>query len=317
MILADSRAYPLIHFDDLPVIVDTDIGYDADDLVATVLACKTLPLRLLITSDEHDGQRARLARYLLNLTGRGAVNVVAGADLAGAQQRWLCDGLVPERIGPQTGSVIEAVREAGAGHRFVRWIGLGPLTNLATIVREAPELACTLLITQMSGAINYRDPDRAEHNLRMDPDAAITVLRAGLHTMLVLSDTTFTGELAIGREHELYQRLAGSSLGWARLVAAGFDRWFDAKYPESTMHDPLAVAAGAGTPFIGFAERRFTIGDDARMRLDPAGDCVASLSQSADYAGFNRWQHKVLTPGRGSRTRRPQQLLALARWPGR
>jgi len=68
-----------------PLIIDTDLGGDPDDAVAVVVAALRVPeLALLITTDEVGGERARLARHLLDLAGRPEVPVVAGADLGGA-----------------------------------------------------------------------------------------------------------------------------------------------------------------------------------------------------------------------------------------
>lgn len=65
-----------------PMVIDTDLGGDPDDTVALVVAARRVPeLRLVVTSDEYGGERARLVRYLLDLVGRPDVRVVAGADL--------------------------------------------------------------------------------------------------------------------------------------------------------------------------------------------------------------------------------------------
>ena len=58
-----------------PLIIDTDIGGDPDDTLALAAAALTVPeLALVITCDETGppapGQRARLARALLDLAGR-------------------------------------------------------------------------------------------------------------------------------------------------------------------------------------------------------------------------------------------------------
>jgi hypothetical protein len=70
------------------VIIDTDIGGDPDDAIALVLAARRLPeLALVVTCDELGGERARFARHLLDLLGRGDVPVVAGADVTFTDER--------------------------------------------------------------------------------------------------------------------------------------------------------------------------------------------------------------------------------------
>lgn len=85
----------------MPAIICTDVRHDPGDLLALILAAAALPLRLVVTSDEFGGgQRARLARFLLNLCGRTGVVVVAGAETEGGKARWVCDGLVPVGFPP-------------------------------------------------------------------------------------------------------------------------------------------------------------------------------------------------------------------------
>ncbi|WP_169814562.1 nucleoside hydrolase [Nocardia pseudovaccinii] len=286
----------------LPVCICTDIGYDPDDLLALILAAAALPLRLVVTSDEFGGgQRARLARYLLDLCGLTDVIVVAGAEIEGAEARWVCDGLVPADFPPAaksvTGSVVEAVRVVLHNSPRAAWIGQGPFSNLAWLHKCAPELARRLVITLMGGgpAHLYRDPSRSSHNARMDPASACAVWTApDLDVSLVTSDVTFTPETEISRDSEVYQLLAADSAPrWARLVADGYERWFSRKRPGSKAADPLTVTAAAGLPFVSFDTVRVVIESDARMHLDPHGIGLR-MSTDADYASFRDWATMVI-----------------------
>ncbi|WP_084525034.1 nucleoside hydrolase [Nocardia vaccinii] len=286
----------------LPTCICTDVGYDPDDLLALILAAAALPLRLVVTSDEFGGgERARLARYLLNLCGRTGVAVVAGEEIEGAESRWVCDGLVPDDFPPAsmpiTGSTVEAVRAVLGDSDRAAWIGQGPFTNLAWLYTCAPELARRLVITLMGGgpAHLYRDPARASHNARMDPASACAVWTApDLDLSLVTSDVTFTAETEITRDSEVYRLLAAENAPkWARLVAAGYDRWFTRKRPGSKAADPLTVTAAAGLPFVHFDTMRMAIGSDARMHLDPNGTQLR-MSTAADNASFRSWVTMVV-----------------------
>jgi pyrimidine-specific ribonucleoside hydrolase len=146
-----------------PIILDVDAGGDPDDAITVACAARLPELKLVLTADEIDGERARFVRYLLDLLGRPEVSVVAGADL-GNRRYWVVDGMTPAAVASQPDDVLGAVRAVcAASDRPVRWVGCGPMTTLAHILRTAPELAERLVITQMGGAINYRDRSRAEH----------------------------------------------------------------------------------------------------------------------------------------------------------
>ncbi len=302
----------------LPAIICTDAGYDPDDMAALVVAVVTLPVALVITSDEFGGgQRARMVRYWLDLCGLPHITVAAGAEIAGAEARWVCDGLVPPGFPRESSrisrSVVGEVRHILSGAGEAIWIGQGPMTNLAAVYAEAPELARRLTVVQMGGGFAhlYRRPDRASHNLRMDPVSARKVLTAsGLSLDLVTSDVTFTAENAIHAGSEEYALLAAANAPkWARLVAAGFERWFALKEPESKAADPLTVSVAAGMGFVRFAQALVEIGEDARMSANPGGIAIR-MSVAADYGQFRAWMCGVIQHALDSGIRYDPALLA-------
>ncbi|ATL67364.1 nucleoside hydrolase [Nocardia terpenica] len=272
-----------------PIILDTDIGGDPDDAIALTCATRQDELSLVTTTDENHGLRARLARHLLDLLKRPDVPVVAGADL-GNTHYWIADGLAPDTIPSQSDDILTAVRTLCATTDGpVRWVGCGPLTNLAHILNAAPELAQQLIITQMGGALNYRDPSRAEHNFRLDPAAARFVVATAPELTLVISDTTYTDDIAIDATTDLYQALAAPDApAWAALLATHLDRWFTLRYPSSKQHDPLTLSVALELPFVDLTRPTIVLAADARMSIDPAGH-PTWITKDADYPAFQRW----------------------------
>jgi inosine-uridine nucleoside N-ribohydrolase len=248
------------------LIIDTDIGGDPDDAIALALAALRYPeLALVLTSDECDGQRARFARHLLDLLARTDVPVVTGTDLGNT--RYFCvEGLTPDTVPPQPTNLADRVRTICAAATLpVRWVGMGPLTNLDRLLAEAPELAARLELTQMGGALRYRDPTRAEHNFRLDPAAA----RRGLTTIerprLVTSDVTFTPELAVDAHSPLYQALATPEApSWAALLRTHLDRWYTRFHPASIQHDALTLSTAMELPFVGLTRTTITLDHEAK-----------------------------------------------------
>ncbi len=280
-----------------PMIIDTDAGGDPDDSVALVVAARLVPeLVLVVTSDEFAGERARFVRWLLDVAGRSDVRVVAGADL-GNRRGFVVGGMCPADVPPQESDVVAAVSEVFEGlEGRVRWVGIGPLSNLATLQRERPELVARMVVTQMGGAINYRDPSRAEHNFRADPEAAIGILptleRWGPPTF-VLSDVTFNPAIEITAESPLYKRWAApDARPWERVLREHFDRWM-AKYP-CIQHDALTLAAALLWPGVRFVRERVVL--DSIARMTPSADGVEiAMSASADYPAFMVWLDKALS----------------------
>lgn len=279
-----------------PLIIDTDLGGDPDDAVAVAVAALRVPeLALVITTDEVGGERARLARHLLDLAGRPEVPVAAGADLGGS--RYFCvEGLVPGSVPFQDGDVSAAVRAvtSAADGGPVRWLGIGPMTNLAALMASDPDAAARLVVTQMGGALAYRDPTRAEHNARLDPPAAITVLTGMRALTLVPSDVTFTEAIQVSADSPIARGLAGPAApGWARLLSRHLDRWFERFHPATMQHDGLALAAALGHPALDYADITVTIAADGRMTATSQGTCL-HMATRADYGGFMWWLGRQL-----------------------
>lgn len=279
-----------------PMIIDTDIGGDPDDAVALVAAARRVPeLALVITSDEYGGERARFVRYLLDLVGRTDVKVVAGSDL-GNSRLYFVDGLFPSDLPKQDTDVVSAVAEvcASAPGR-IRWVGMGPLSNLATLQSERPELIPRLVVTQMGGAIVYRDPSRAEHNFRVDAEAVIRMLPVlePWRPTFVVSDLTFNPAIEITPDAAIYRRWTEPDAPpWARILRTHSDRWME-RYPGSMQHDGLTLAAAMLWPGIRFVRERVALDPTARMSRDEHGIEII-MSISADYGAFMSWLDAAL-----------------------
>jgi inosine-uridine nucleoside N-ribohydrolase len=274
-----------------PMIIDTDIGGDPDDTVALVVAALRVPqLALVITSDEYGGERARFARYLLDLVGRTDVKVVAGSDL-GNSRLYFVDGLFPAEVPKQDTDVVSAIAEVCATTPGqVRWVGMGPLSNLSTLQSARPELVAKMVVTQMGGAIVYRDPSRAEHNFRVDPEAAIRMLPVLelWGPKFVLSDVTFTPAMEITTDSPLYKKWAQPDAPpWAKVLQTHNDRWM-ARYPGSMQHDGLTLAAAMLWPGVRFVRERVALDSIARMSRSDQGIEIG-MSISADYTAFMSW----------------------------
>ncbi|MET8801028.1 nucleoside hydrolase [Nocardia sp. NPDC004568] len=181
----------------------------------------------------------------------------------------------------------------------VTWVGQGPMTNLASVVHAEPGLADRIQVTQQGGWLDrYRDKTRASHNLRLDPVAAGVALRTVVRPRLLLSDFTGVDDITIGRDSFLYGLLtAPGNLEWARWLAVGLARWFDLGKP-SRMHDPLALSAALGLPFVEFQDCRVRIEPDARLYRDPEGR-ILKVATDVAYGSFMAWLVETLAAGLG------------------
>ena len=138
----------------LPIILDCDPGHD--DALAIVLALARPELRLLaittVAGNAPLDRTTRNALRVLTLLGRSDVPVAAGADRPLLRDPWVpvelhgdsgLDGAdLPEpAVGPLDLTAVELtarlLRDAGEP---VTLVATGPLTNVALLLRAAPEL---------------------------------------------------------------------------------------------------------------------------------------------------------------------------------
>lgn len=273
-----------------PLIIDTDIGGDPDDTIAVAVAALRVPeLALVITTDEAGGERARFARHLLDLAGRPEVPVVAGADL-GHDGYFYVEGLAPTSVTAQPSDVVDAIGQViGQVAGPVRWLGIGPMTNLARLLAARLAYLDRLKVTQMGGALAYRHQTRAEHNVRRDPVSALAVLTSALDLTLVPSDVTFTAEIEIAADSPIGRALADPGAPpWAGLLTEHLRRWYERVHPGAMQHDGLTLACALGHPSLDFAVIRTAIAADGRMAAAADG-IPLRFANRVRYGEFMWW----------------------------
>ncbi|MGW4368109.1 nucleoside hydrolase [Nocardia takedensis] len=286
------------------LILTVDLGYDPGDLVAVILAARSVDHLVVVTSDEVGGLRAELARRMLDLLGRGDVEVIAGVDLGG-KRRFLPDPgqQIPVYIRPsfeehtERGDklVSRLVDLVVAAAHPVQWVGCGPMSELSLVLTAAPDLAEKIPVTQMAGWLDeYRRPDRAEHNLATDMLAGGIALRMLPTARLVLADHTENDAIRVTEDWDLVRALdADHAPVWARLLAAHFHRWVTRWYDGSWMGAPLTLSAALGYPFVAFTETGVRIEDDARLFRESRGRPMR-VSQTVHYGAFVKWLHETV-----------------------
>jgi pyrimidine-specific ribonucleoside hydrolase len=272
------------------MIIDTDAGGDPDDAIALVAAAAEPALALVVTSDELGGERARFVRHLLDLLGRADVPVVAGADLGNTRLDCIKD-LAPAEVPAQPTDVFAAVTDVCSSTMDpVCWLGIGAASNLARLLTERPALAERLAVTQVGGALRYRDPERADHNFRTDIHAATVLLTRARVPRLQLSEVTFTPEVEIAKDSPIH-RLLSDPAGppWARLVAAHMDQWYERFHHATMQHDALALSAVLGLGFVDFYRTRVAIDERGRTTIATEGGFDVRLSGDARLGAYMRW----------------------------
>jgi len=279
------------------VLIDTDPGID--DAVALALASKLTELRLVAITTVHGNtnvdrgtRNARLVAGMANIT----APIIAGAaapllrEARDARETHGPEGLghvIPAQASThEIDSAAEAIIAQVRGHRKLTLCCLGPLTNLATAIAFAPDIADAVgPVFVMGGALGVpgTQTPTSEFNWWSDPEAADFVLHAKLDLRLVPLDVTRRVAVPGAAIRALME--AGGSNEEARFWAdalrfyADFHREYE-HFDGCVVNDALAVALVANPSLAGWEEMRLDVSltDDSRrgaVRRSAAGGRVA------------------------------------------
>ena len=244
------------------VIIDTDPGQD--DAVALLLALASpedLEVLAVVTvaGNVPLSHTTANARQVLELAGRPDLSLYAGCArpmrrrLVTAEHVHGATGLdgpvlpaptmpVQSRHGVQY--LIETFRQAEPGS--ITLVTLGPLTNVAMAVVEAPDIAPRIqeiVAVLGSWSENGNITPAAAFNEYVDPEAADVVLTSGVKLTMVPMDVTHQCLTTPSRLATL--RANGNVCSVAAADMLAFSEAFDvAKYgwEGAPLHDPCAVA---------------------------------------------------------------------------
>jgi purine nucleosidase len=178
-----------------PMIVDTDTA--SDDAVALIMALREPAVDVVaitvVAGNVALAQASRNARYTVELCG-AEVPVHEGAERPLVREPHTAtffhgeDGLgdrgyPPPRRPPAADHAVRALVEGVRAHHGLVLVTLGPLTNLALALAEAPDIASKVSrCVVMGGAactVGNTTP-AAEYNIWCDPEAARACFRSGL-----------------------------------------------------------------------------------------------------------------------------------------
>ena len=244
------------------IIIDTDPGQD--DAVAILLALAS-PLDVTVLGITAVAGNVPLAltagnaRIICELAGRTDIPVFAGC--AAPLVRTL---VTAEHVHGKTGMdgpqmdaptmplqdrhavdfIIETLRTEPPG--TVTLCPLGPLTNIATAFRDAPDIIPRVQEIVLMGGAYFQVGNitpAAEFNIYVDPEAAQIVFRAGIKLTIMPLDVThkvLTTAARVQAFRDLGTRVGDMVAAWTDF----FERFDIEKYGSggAPLHDPCVIA---------------------------------------------------------------------------
>ena len=243
------------------IIIDTDPGQD--DAIAILLALASPEIELLgltcVAGNVPLPLTVKNARTICELAGRTDVAIHAGCERplrrelvtaehvhgkTGLDGMTLPDPTMPLAEGHAVDFIVETLRREPSG--TVTLCPIGPLTNIATALRAAPDIVPRIRrIVLMGGAyfeVGNITP-AAEFNIYVDPEAAEVVFNSDVPLTVMPLDVThkaLTSKAIVQSFRDMGTRVGRMVAAWTDF----FERFDMEKYglEGAPLHDPCTVA---------------------------------------------------------------------------
>ncbi|SEL88968.1 purine nucleosidase [Roseovarius azorensis] len=243
------------------IIIDTDPGQDDAVAILMALACPDMFEVLGITCVAGNvplDLTTRNARVICELAGRDDMPVFAGCDrpmgrdLVTAEHVHGRSGLdgphLPEPTMPLQSThavdfIVDTLRARAPG--TVTLVPIGPLTNIATAFRKAPDIIARPREIVLMGGAHFAHGNvtpTAEFNIHVDPRAAQEVFRSGARIVMLPLDVTHKALVTHARNAAF--RAIGTPVGRAVADLTGFfERYNPARHggDGAPLHDPCTI----------------------------------------------------------------------------
>jgi inosine-uridine nucleoside N-ribohydrolase len=279
----------------IPVIVDTDIGSDIDDTwaLAMLLRCPEVDVRLVVSDTGNTKYRASIIARLLEIAGRVDVPVGIGVkqtDETGPQLRWVDKYELESYPGTLHQDGVNAIIETiEASLVPVSLICIGPVSNIAEVLRRAPHVAPKTRFIGMHGSIRKHheggDGAIAEYNVKQDVKACQAVFEAPWLDMTITPLDT-CGQIRL--RGPKYAAITGSRDPLMRAVIENYRIWLNGKpdVESSILFDTVAVHLTYSTEFLEMQEMGIEVTDEGFTVQNDDGNPVNVALNWTDLDGY-------------------------------
>lgn len=283
-----------------PIILDTDIGTDIDDVFALTLALASpeVDLRAVTTVSADAYGRALIACRFLESVGRADIPVAAGRLQRAkpeekAQYQY---GLEPSfrkrpvsELAPQF-----LYRQLKAQPGELTLVTIGDLTNLGLLITQHPDAKPWIKrVVMMGGAVrvgyNAKPPVVWEWNIRSDIKAAQAVFSSGIPIVMAPLDATTMLKL----EEPMLNRIFGAGTGLSSQLHALYRLWGKT---TPTLFDPVAVTLTFDESFCAMENLRIQVDDRGFTREIP-GEPNARVAIAIQKDRYLEWYCDRVTRG--------------------
>jgi inosine-uridine nucleoside N-ribohydrolase len=290
----------------IPVILDTDIGDDIDDTwaLALLLKCPELDVKLVATDNGKGLYRAKLLAKLLTVAGRTEIPIGIGhgqRDGTGPQQKWIKDYNLDSYPGTVHEDGAQAVIDTiQASQGPITLIAIGPVPNLAEVLRRNPRIADGVRFVGMHGAVrkgyNGSAEVTPEYNVKQDVPACQAVFTAPWEITITPLDTcgivTLHGDKyarILNSDDPLLQAVIENYTLWATQAEWYADQKERVRQQTSILFDTVAIYLAISEDLCQMEVLPIRVTDEGMTILDEGAKKMRVATNWNDLAAFEDW----------------------------
>ena len=283
-----------------PVVIDTDIGSFLDDFFAIAFAIRSshLDVKLIVTASDDTITRAKITAKFLFLLGRDDIPIAVGLKNNNQTVHTFWDWATDVDLSSYKGGVfMDGIQKMGevitASPVPVDILAIGPMTNFPGLLSDYPQVVKNSNIRAMMGSVykgyNNASSPTAEYNVKLCPECADQLLRAGWNVCITPLDTCGYNILSPELEKELLSGTNTASLSLADVFLYDcFTNTGECRGPVRS--DPLTLFDAVGTFLLYPDASSYIIFQELKLSVNSTGYTVINNSSGTPVDVALYWQ---------------------------
>ncbi len=288
-----------------PILIDTDTA--SDDAVALIMALRSASVRVIaittVAGNVQVQQATRNALYTAELCG-ASTPVYEGAEKPLARSLATADwfhgkdglgdhGYPPARRSAEKQLAVDAIIATVRSNPGILLVTLGPLTNIALALAQAPDLASNVGRCVIMGGAPCCEGNvtpAAEYNIWVDPEAARMVFRSDLPIEMVGWQLCRGAAVLAPSDIEFVSKMGTGLANFAVECNSTARKAFRTQTGEDgiSLPDPVAMSI-ALDPSIGYESSRHYVDIETATELTRGMTVVDRLHVAANERNRATW----------------------------
>ncbi|MDA1076872.1 MAG: nucleoside hydrolase [Proteobacteria bacterium] len=287
----------------IPVILDTDIGMDVDDVwaLAFLMCCPELDLKLVVSENGDTEYAAALAAKLLTIAERDDVPVGVGIPLTSTPRThlpWLADFTLADYVGAVHRDGVGAmIDQINASPEPVTIVAIGPVTNLAAALQRDPSIADKVRFVGMHGSVRKgylgAPKPHLEYNVKAYPQACRMVFEAAWPMTITPLDTCGTVmirgdafEALLQSDKPLVRAVMDNHRIWTGTFGEKLYKQVDLTRQSSLLFDTVAVYLAFAEDLLKMEDLGLRVADDGATVIDDSAKSIRCAMEWNDQQAF-------------------------------